>query len=87
MWRLIEAMWLAAGAVSVAGTLWLMVASKLGIWPFRRRPVDRGEFWFNIPGGGIVQGRGTIEQGLKAMSVFCSTSDPEYSFWFEGADQ
>jgi hypothetical protein len=31
-----EAIWLAAGAAGAVGTLWLMVASKLGLPPFRR---------------------------------------------------
>jgi hypothetical protein len=32
----IEAIWVAAGMVAVFGTCWLIVASMLGIWPFRR---------------------------------------------------
>jgi hypothetical protein len=38
MVKLIEAIWLAAGAAGLVGTAWLMVASKLGLRPFRPEP-------------------------------------------------
>jgi hypothetical protein len=104
MIRFIEGIWLAAGCIGVVGTLWLCVASKLGLWPFRR-DIDRvparlspGEFWFDIPGGGLVHGYGTLEQGLAfwnefyvapvdhewAMGLLREINEPTPDQWFKG---
>lgn len=72
MTKLIEAIWLAAGAASAAGTLWLVVASKLGLWPLRtdRLPVEvatllpAGEFWITTSTG-TVHGRGTVQEAAR----------------------
>jgi hypothetical protein len=103
MWETIGAIWLAAGAVSVAGTLWLMVASKLRLWPFRTELIpdllvdidlvpavlSEGEFWFDVPGSGLVHGHGTLEQAFRFRDSFYDDAPPpgqeSASLWFNGA--
>lgn len=47
MTNLIGAIWVAAGAASAAGTLWLVVASKLGLWPLRTNRLSGWQYHIN----------------------------------------
>lgn len=69
MVQYITAIWVGAGCAAVAGTAWLMVASKLGKRPFRRSDLipaklSGGEFHLVTPVG-IISGKGDLNQALE----------------------